>query len=190
MKYKHLQQICKQDYANLYDDELEGGTSQECKIIDKIISQRSKELISPIFGEENVQINYDLTNIKRTDFPITLDPKTATFHDVAIHALLRQRLSQNTVKKRMSTAKFMETHTRPIDFRNPSYENFINHMDYREQIEKTGKRMENNENVSKSIRNENMDIQTTINTTIQSKSDTIPRPSVHNTKPRILKKHL
>jgi len=126
------------DSTNLYNDELEGGNNQECKLIDKIISQRSKEHISPIFGEENVQINYDLKNIKRTDFPITLNPKTATFHDVAIHALLRQRLSQNTVKKRMSTAKFMETHTRPVDFRNPNYENFINHMDYREQIEQTG----------------------------------------------------
>jgi len=125
------------DSTNLYNDELEGGKNQECNIIDEIISQRSKELISPIFGEENVQISYDLKNIKRTDFPITLNPKTATFHDVAIHALLRQRLSQNTVKKRMSTAKFMETHTRPVDFRNPNYENFINHMDYRENEWKT-----------------------------------------------------
>ncbi|MFO7810962.1 MAG: lysylphosphatidylglycerol synthase transmembrane domain-containing protein, partial [Candidatus Delongbacteria bacterium] len=100
----------KSDSTNLYNDELDGGKNQECKIIDKIISQRSKEHISPIFGEENVEIDYDLKNIKRTDFPITLDPKTATFHDVAIHSLLRQRLSKNTVQKRMSTARFMETH--------------------------------------------------------------------------------
>jgi len=29
----------------------------------------------------------------------------------------------------------METHPMPIDFKNPSYENFMRHMDYREEIE-------------------------------------------------------
>jgi len=29
----------------------------------------------------------------------------------------------------------MENHVVPVDFRNPSYENFIRHMDYREQVE-------------------------------------------------------
>jgi len=124
--------------TNLLNDELEGGINQECKSIDKIISQRSKQLTSPLFGEEKVKINYDLKKIKRTDFPITLDPKTASFNDVAIHAYLRQRLSQNTIEKRLSTARFMETHAQPVDFRNPTYENFMTHMDYREQIENAG----------------------------------------------------
>lgn len=118
--------------------ELLGGRNQECNIIHKIISQRSKEPTSPLFGEEKVKINYDLKNIKRTDFPITLDPKTASFTDVAIHASLRQRLSKSTIESRLSTARFMETHPQPINFRNPTYENFIAHMDYREQVENAG----------------------------------------------------
>jgi len=32
----------------------------------------------------------------------------------------------------------MELHECPVDFRNPSYENFIRHMDYREQVEGKG----------------------------------------------------
>jgi integrase len=118
--------------------ELLGGRNQECNIIHKIISQRSKELTSPLFGGEKVKINYDLKNIKRTDFPITLDPKTASFTDVAIHASLRQRLSKSTIESRLSTARFMETHPQPVNFRNPTYENFIAHMDYREQVENAG----------------------------------------------------
>ena len=73
----------------------------------------------------------------RFDCPIKLDPQKATFDDVALHALLRQRLSPSTVEKRMRYARYMETHPVPVDFRNPSLENFIKHMDYREQVEFT-----------------------------------------------------
>jgi len=123
---------------NSLQTELLGGRNQEWKIINQIIGQKSKKQITSIFGEKKVKLDYDLKNIKRTDFPIVLDPKTASFNDVAIHCFLRQRLSQNTIEKRLSTARFMETHPQPVDFRNPTYENFMAHMDYREQIENTG----------------------------------------------------
>ena len=123
---------------NSYQNELIGGNSQVWKIKNKIIIQKSKEMISPIFGEEKVKINYDLKKTNRTEFPITVNPKSASFNDVAIHALLRQRLSQNTIEKRLSTARFMETHKQPVDFRNPTYKNFMAHMDFREQIENAG----------------------------------------------------
>lgn len=35
----------------------------------------------------------------------------------------------------MRYARFMEMHTVPVNFRNPSFNNFIRHMDYREEIE-------------------------------------------------------
>ena len=76
-----------------------------------------------------------LQKISRTDFPITLDPKTATFDDVAIHGLLRQRKGKSTVAKHIRYAKFMENHEVPVNFRNPTFENFIRHVDYREQLE-------------------------------------------------------
>jgi len=76
-----------------------------------------------------------LQKVNRLDFPIVLNPKTATFDEVAIHALLRQRIAKGTITRNLRYARFMETHPCPVDFRNPSYENFIRHMDYREQIE-------------------------------------------------------
>lgn len=76
-----------------------------------------------------------LKQISRFNCPIVLNPSEATFDDVALHAILRQRLSPGTVEKRMRYARFMEKHVVPVDFRNPSYENFLMHMDYREQVE-------------------------------------------------------
>ena len=80
----------------------------------------------------------DIKKLNRLNCPITLNPKEASFNDVAIHAILRQRLSESTVIKNLRYARFMETHTVPVDFRNPSYENFIKHIDYREQVENAG----------------------------------------------------
>jgi len=141
LKFEHPNQIYKSKYSdstNSLNDVLDGGRNQEWKIINQIIGQKSKKITSSMFGEKKVKLDYDLKKIKRTDFPIVLDPKTASFNDIAIHAFLRQRLSQSTIERRLSTARFMETHPAPVDFRNPTYENFIAHMDYREQIENAG----------------------------------------------------
>lgn len=81
---------------------------------------------------------YNLEYISRLEVPIELDPQIATFDDVGIWAMFRNqpRLGQSTVNKRLRYARFMEKHTVPVDFRNPDRNNFIRHLDYREQIEK------------------------------------------------------
>lgn len=110
-----------------------GGTKREWNVLHKL---------SQIFLKAGLSmeeyLNVVLKEFNRIDFPITLDPKTASFNDVAIHALLRQRLKKSTVAKRIAYAKFMEQHKVPVDFRNPNIDNFIRHMDYREQIENAG----------------------------------------------------
>jgi len=121
-----------------FDNELVGGTKQEWKTILNQLGQKLEQPTSPTTGEEKVKLEYDLTKIKRTEFPIILDPQNASFTDVATHAFLRQRLGQHTIEKRLSTARFMETHTVPVNFRAPTVKNFMAHMDYREQVENAG----------------------------------------------------
>lgn len=79
--------------------------------------------------------NVELYKINRIDCPIILNPNKATFDDVGLHAYFRQRLSWSTIYKNLRYARFMERHVVSVNFRNPSYENFVHHMDYREQIE-------------------------------------------------------
>jgi len=77
-------------------------------------------------------------NFNRLNCSIKLNPQDYTFAVIAMHGILRQRLSLSTVEKRLRIARFMESYTMPVDFRNLSYENFIRHMDFREQIVKCG----------------------------------------------------
>jgi len=79
-----------------------------------------------------------LKKFNRLNCPIKLNPNEASFEDIALHALLRQRLGESTVRKNLRYARYMENHPIPVDFRNPCYENFIRHIDYREQIESAG----------------------------------------------------
>ncbi len=72
-----------------------------------------------------------LTNIRRTDVPYFLDPRTATFNDVAVHAHVRQELGLSTIEKHLRYARMMETHVCPINFRDLKPEDFLRHMDYR-----------------------------------------------------------
>jgi len=110
-----------------------GGFTQKWKQETKVGQDMLTD--QPQLGEETVKQTYDLKQINRLDFPIHLNPQIATFNDVGIHGLLRHRLSPSTVEKNLRYARFMETHTVPVNFRDPTYENFIRHMDYREQIE-------------------------------------------------------
>jgi hypothetical protein len=77
-------------------------------------------------GNMMEEIRNRLEKIKRTDIPLFLDPKTATFIDVAIHAKVHQYLSDSTIEKHLRYARFMELHPQPIDFRNLTPESFIN----------------------------------------------------------------
>ena len=117
-----------------------GGDCEDRAVLDSIdkghISYKQATL--PLDrGARMVKSDYEILQNKfsRLDCPITLNPSEATFDDIAMHALYRQRLSPGTVDKRLRYARFMEKHQVPIDFRNPSYTNFIRHMDYREQVE-------------------------------------------------------
>ena len=115
---------------------LEGGINQKWNIA-KIedVSKNSVECSCPDGMTMEDYLDVILQKINRTDFPIILDPKTASFNDVAIHGILRQRKGKSTVAKHIRYAKFMENHKVPVNFRNPTFENFIRHVDYREQFE-------------------------------------------------------
>lgn len=78
------------------------------------------------------------TTLNRLETPMKLDPLTASFEDIRNHALLRQRLAPKTVRNHLKYLRFMELHPVPVDLRSPSLENFLRHMDYREQMEHCG----------------------------------------------------
>jgi NRPS condensation-like uncharacterized protein len=115
--------------------ELVGGNQKTWKEIITQLGQTIEQPYPQPGGQDMSSLNYDVTHLNRMDCPLQLNPQTATFNDIAIHALLRQRLKQSTIDKHLRYARFMETHTAPVDFRNPNFENFLRHMDYREQIE-------------------------------------------------------
>ena len=115
--------------------DLGGGQKEQWKKILKDLGQTVEPSTSPADGEDMVNLAYDLKQINRLNFPIHLNPRKASFTEVGFHALLRQRLKESTVEKHLRYARFMETHEVPVDFRNPNIQNFIGHMDYREQIE-------------------------------------------------------
>ena len=118
-----------------FKKELVGGTNQEWKKRIHTIGQKINPKNSLLNGENMGELDY-VKHINRLNCPIVLNPENSTFDDVALHAYLRQRLSTSTIEKRLRYARFMETHASPVDFRHPTYENFIRHMDYREEIEK------------------------------------------------------
>ena len=122
--------------TNSNQNELVGGVKENWKQTLEHISQQYVEQPNPQNGGEDMGgLTYELKNVKRTNFPIYLDPKTATFIDVGIHAKIRQYLSDSTIEKNLRYARFMEKHPVPIDFRNLTPEQFIRHMDYRIEVE-------------------------------------------------------
>jgi len=114
-----------------------GGHKEKCKNIIGKLGQKHIKHPNPQEREDMGELAY-VEKLKRSDCPISLNPETASFIDVGIHAIKRQRLSKSTVEKNLRYARFMESHPCPVDFRNPNLENFINHMDYREEIENAG----------------------------------------------------
>lgn len=64
---------------------LVGGNNQVWREVLENIRQSHIELFIPPVGEVMRDLAYELKHIKRTEFPIFLDPKTASFMDVAIH---------------------------------------------------------------------------------------------------------
>jgi len=118
------------------EHELVGGVHQEWKTIVNQIGQHYIEHHkSPTDGEDMGELEYVLKKLHRLDCPIILNPQDSTFLDVAVWAYFQKRLSISTIEKRLRYARYMENHSMPVNFRNPTYENFRRHMDYREEIE-------------------------------------------------------
>jgi len=130
--------ICEKNNLNgiqistLPKNEWVGDDIQKWKIVIPDIGQNLKNTQIGVIMEN---LAYELKNIKRTDFPIFLNPITASFLDVAVHAKIRQYLADSTIEKNLRYARFMENHPAPVDFRNPTPENFLRHVDYRLEFE-------------------------------------------------------
>lgn len=111
-----------------------GGAKGYCQQflgnIGQIVEHQSQSV-----GEIMEELSSRLENIKRTGVPLFLDPKNATFLDVAIHAKVHQYLSESTIEKHIRYARFMELHPQPVDFKNLTPESFIKHVIYRLEIE-------------------------------------------------------
>jgi|GEM_PF-2014545 len=103
---------------------------------ENITPKHVEHLIPQLDGEDMVKLEYELKNAKRTDFPIFLDSKTASFIQVAQHGKIRQYLADSTILKNIRYAKFMELHPCHVDFRNLTPKQVLNHFDYRIEIEK------------------------------------------------------
>lgn len=119
--------------TNSNKNRLVGGRKQEWRNVVDRIGQNCTEYTPT--GDIMRNLAYELKHIKRTEFPIYLDPRTASFIDVAIHAKIRQYLSESTIEKNLRYARFMEKHTCPIDFRNLTPESFLRHIDFRLEFE-------------------------------------------------------
>jgi len=87
-----------------------------------------------------VENKYDLVenSFNRLDCLITLTPGESTFEDISLHMMIRQRMTPERTKRLLGHAGFMANHIVPVNFFNPNFQNFIAHMDYREQIEGAG----------------------------------------------------
>ena len=124
----------KYTLAKLNNEILAGGFERKCDIFGKV--GHSIENIFPQHVEDYMEaINRKLCSINRVNFPYYLEQSNASFDDIAIHGLLRQRLSKGTVDRNIRYMRFMEQHCVPVNFRSPSLENWLQHIDYREQIE-------------------------------------------------------
>jgi integrase len=115
--------------TSLPQNDEEGGKQKKCEILEQIGQIINEKL--PDVSDIMEDFESRLISIKRTDVPYFLNPKTATFTDVAIHAHVRQGLGPSTIEKHLRYARMMETHACPIDFRNLTPEGFLRHMDYR-----------------------------------------------------------
>jgi site-specific recombinase XerD len=85
----------------------------------------------------------NLEHISRLGFPKKLTPGQATLPDIYIHMILRQRLSRNTAKKYITTLERINKHPIPVNIQQPTENDWINHSDYREQIENSTTALQN-----------------------------------------------
>ena len=111
-----------------------GGKNQAWNILDDI-GQNVEHLDPQLDGEVMGELDYVIQKLNRLNCPISLNSQDSTFLDVAVWSYFQKRLAVSTIEKRLRYARFMKNHKVPVNFSNPSYENFRKHMDYREEIE-------------------------------------------------------
>jgi len=113
-----------------------GGCREKCKLVTVGWRRLLKEIqrLSPC-GNGMGELEYVIKKVNRLNCPLTLNPSQSTFLDVGVWNYFHKRLSISTIEKRLRYARYMRRHPVPVDFSNPSYENFRRHMDYREEIE-------------------------------------------------------
>jgi hypothetical protein len=131
----NLKNINKSKLNNLSADRQEDD-KKECDILNNL--GLNVECLIPE-GIPLEVLEKQLENINRVNVPIFLDPKTATWLDVAYHANARQNLKSTTIEKHFRTAKFMVNHSQPVDFRNLTVESVIKHFDFRITFEKASR---------------------------------------------------
>jgi hypothetical protein len=112
-----------------------GGDIKKCDVLNNI--GLNVECQSQDTGKDIVKQNYALeNNFNRLNCPRKLIAGETTFEDIFLHMTKRQRLTDDRARKLLTTAGTMSKHKFPVDFFNPDPDNFIQHMDYREDIEK------------------------------------------------------
>jgi integrase len=112
-----------------------GGKQKKWNILNNL--GLNVECQSQDFGKDIVKQNYALeNNFNRLNCPRKLITGEATFEDIFLHMTKRQRLTNERSRKLLTTAGTMSKHKYPVNFFNPDPDNFIQHMDYREEMEK------------------------------------------------------
>jgi site-specific recombinase XerD len=114
---------------------LGGGKNQIWNSTENQLKLDGKNNIIPKEGTSVEVLLKEIENILIVDAPIFLDPKTATWYDIALHAKARQNMCPTTIEKHFRTARFMINHPVPIDLRNLTFESVIKHFDYRRSVE-------------------------------------------------------
>lgn len=129
--------ICSADLSNSFytssDIQIIGGDQKEWN--DLYRTGQRLENINPLGGYYLGELEYVISKTNRLNCPLALNPAVSTFLDVALWAYYHKRLQVSTIEQRLRYARFMQSHSVPVDFSNPTYENFRYHMDYREEIE-------------------------------------------------------
>lgn len=125
----------KDSFLEVGDDQLQGGIQEKWNGLKEKLNQEIERPI-PETSVGNVGVYLDVNaTLNRLEIPVVLNGETVTFEDIANHARIRQRLAEGTIQRNLRYLRFMEKHPCPVDLRHPTFENFIRHMDYREQVE-------------------------------------------------------
>ncbi len=92
--------------TNLQPSKLVGGRNQKWNNNIINLGNNIFDHPNPHQGEVMGDLEY-VNTLNRFECPITLNPQNASFIEVGIHAVLRQRLQRSTVEKHLRYARYM-----------------------------------------------------------------------------------